>query len=58
MKTIDQRLKALETAQEAGLKPMPIIVPEDTSDEKLERLKRNGRAVFRSGDPAIVDEFV
>ena len=58
MNTIDQRLKALETAKENEFKPMPLIVDENVPDAELEQLRRNGRAVYRSGDPAFFDEFV
>ncbi len=59
MATIDQRLKALETMQELGFKPMPLIVDENISDAELERLRHGGRVVvYRSGDPALYNEFV
>ena len=58
MATLDQRLKALEAEQAGDYVPMPVVVPECTTDEELARLRRNGRAVFRSGDPELYSEFV
>lgn len=58
MATIDQRLTALETEQEEGFRPLPLVVPEDTSDEELARLKCGGRVLYRSGDPDLYNEFV
>ena len=58
MATIDQRLKALETEHSGDFRPMPLIVDENVPDAELERLRRNGRVVYRSGDPAFYDEFV
>jgi len=55
---LNERLKRLETAQEGGLKLLPLIVPEDTSDAELERLRLGGQAVYRSGDSELYNEFV
>ena len=58
MNTINQRLKPLENEHGTEYVLMPLVVPENVTDEKLERLQRNGRKVYRSGDTALVDEFV
>ncbi len=58
MATINQRLKVLETLQDGGLKPLPLIVDEKVSDAELKRLKRSGRVVYRENDSALFDEFV
>lgn len=58
MTKIKRRIKALETMPQKGLKLLPLIVDEHTSDAEIERLRRNGRVVYRSGDPALYDEFV
>ena len=55
---LNERLKRLETEQEGGLKLLPLIVPEDTSDAELVRLRRGGQAVYRSGDLELYNEFV
>lgn len=62
MKALKQRIKALalalETMPQRRLKLLPLVVDEHTTDAEIERLRRGGRAVFRSGDPALYDEFV
>lgn len=58
MATLQQRLAALETMREGGLRLLPLVVDERTSDADLEVLKRSGRAVYRENDHALFDEFV
>ena len=58
MTTIKQRLEALEAMPHRGLRLLPHVVDEHTTDTEIERLRRNGRAVYRENDPALYDEFV
>lgn len=59
MKALKKRIDDLTIATiSPKKKPLPLIVDEHTTDEEIERLRRGGRAVFRSGDPAMYDEFV
>jgi hypothetical protein len=60
IKTLNRRIKALiiDKTRFKQAKPLPLVVDEHTTDAEIERLKRTGRAVFRSGDPALYDEFV
>ena len=59
MKALKKRIDALAIATiSPKKKPLPLIVSEHTTDAEIERLRRGGRAVFRSGDPALYDEFI
>ena len=60
MKTLNRRIKALmhKKTLPRQAKLLPLVVTEHTTDAEIERLKRTGLAVFRSGDPALYDEFV
>jgi len=60
MKALNRRIIAL-TKNKKSLKQeklLPLVVDERTTDAEIERLKRTGRTVFRSNDPALLDEFV
>ena len=66
MATIKQRLLKLEsswshdaTTKKVAFKLLPIVVDEHVTDEEIAQLRRlSGRVVYRSGDPALYDEFV
>lgn len=54
-----RRLEALERAlPTAGPRPLPMVVPDATTDANLARLQQQGRKVFRESDPAFIDQFV
>ncbi len=58
-RTLDARLLALETDREGGgAKPLPCLVPDTTTDAELDRMRRDGREVYRESDPAFIDRFV
>jgi len=60
IKTLDRRIRALmyDKTLPRQAKLLPLVVDEHTTDAEIERLRRNGRAVFRSGDLTLYDEFV
>ena len=54
---LHRRLLALESFDSVNhAKPPPQVVPDDTPDVKLERLRRGGREVYRMSD--AVEIFV
>lgn len=60
MKALKQRIKvlALEAMPQRGSRLLPLVVDEHTTDAEIERLRRNGRAVYRENDPTLYDEFI
>ena len=56
MRTIERRLQVLEGAADSHAKPLPMVVPDDTTADELERLRRGGREVYRWRD--AVELFV
>ena len=44
---LSRRLLALETCGSDQAKQLPQVVPDDTPDDELERLRRAGREVYR-----------
>lgn len=60
MKTLNRRIKALmhKKTLPRQAKLLPLVVDVHTTNAEIERLKLIGRAVFRSGDTALFDEFV
>ena len=47
-----RRLLALETRDSDHAKPLPMVVPDTTTDDELAKLRKHGREVFRESDPA------
>ena len=58
MPTLNDRLRALERATADQSMLLPLVVPDDTSDDELQRLRQQGRQVFRASDPELVNAFV
>ena len=60
MTTLKKRIKALavETMPQRGLRLLPLVVDEHTTDAEIARLRRNGRVVYRENAPTLYDEFV
>ena len=58
MKKIKQRINALETMPQKGSRLLPLVVNEHITDAEIERLRRNGRVVYRENDSTLYDEFV
>jgi hypothetical protein len=58
MGVINTRLLKLETMRADKSRELPTVVPDETSDAELARLRANGREVFRESDPSIYDLFV
>ena len=59
MASLDARLLALESLGSGDhAKPLPEVVPDNTTDTELARLRQHGREVFRESDPAFLDLFV
>ena len=56
MATLKTRLEALEAPSDHDGKPLPMVVPDDTRADELERLRRAGREVYRWSD--AVELFV
>lgn len=56
MRTIERRLQVLEGTTDSHAKPLPMVVPDDTPADELERLRRGGREVYRWRD--AVELFV
>lgn len=50
MTALKRRVDALEATDTAQAKQLPDVVPDDTPDTELERLRRHGREVFRMSD--------
>jgi hypothetical protein len=40
MRELERRIEALESPSEGGPGPLPLVVPDSTSDAEIERLKR------------------
>ncbi|MBK6294576.1 MAG: hypothetical protein IPF55_09960 [Rhodoferax sp.] len=58
MATLDSRLLALESIDVGDhAKQLPTVVPDDTTDQELARLRRDGREVCRESDPAFIELF-
>jgi len=55
---IKQRLIALEQVKTDTLAELPMIVSDDSADEEIKQLQRNGRKVYRESDPALIEEFI
>lgn len=55
---IKQRLIALEQVKTYTLAELPMIVSDDSTDEEIKQLQRNGRKVYRESDPALIEEFI
>ena len=53
---LSRRLRALEVPPDINGKPLPMVVPDDTSADELERLRRAGLEVYRLSD--AVEIFV
>ena len=53
-----RRLLALETRDSDHAKPLPMVVPDTTTDDELAKLRKHGREVFRESDPAYIDHFI
>ena len=56
MRAIERRLQALEGTKDSYARLLPDVVPDDTTDSELERLRRGGREVYRWRD--AVELFV
>ncbi len=55
---LTRRLEALEATACDQAKPLPVVVPDGTTDAELARLRKHGREVYRESDPAFLDLFV
>lgn len=55
---IKDRLKALEQTRTGTLSELPMIVSDETTDEAIKQLQRNGRKVYRESDPELIEEFI
>jgi hypothetical protein len=51
---LSRRLRALEVPPDINGKPLPMVVPDDTSADELERLRRAGLEVYRLSDAVEV----
>lgn len=58
MKTLDSRLLALETRDSDQAKQLPDVVPDNTPESDIARLRQHGREVYRESDPAFIHLFV
>lgn len=58
MNALTRRLERLEATDSDHAKPLPDVVPDDTPDSELARLRKHGREVYRESDPAFLDAFV
>lgn len=56
MTTLHRRLLALEGATDSHARALPMVVPDDTPADELERLRRGGREVYHWRD--AVELFV
>lgn len=56
MATLHRRLQALEGTTDSNAKPLPTVVPDNTTADELERLRAAGREVYRWRD--AVELFV
>ncbi len=56
MANIEKRLQALEAPPDKDGKPLPTVVPDETPDSELQRLRRAGHEVYRWSD--AVEHFV
>jgi len=54
--SLSRRLLALEVPPDINGKPLPMVVPDDTPADELERLRRAGLEVYRLSD--AVEIFV
>ena len=57
MKDIERRVQRLEGPREGQDRLLPTIVPDDTPQVEIDRLRRRGGEVYRFGDPATIDRF-
>jgi hypothetical protein len=55
---IKQRLIALEQVKTYTLAELPMIASDDSTDEEIKQLQRNGRKVYRESAPALIEEFI
>ena len=51
---LSRRLRALEVPPDINGKPLPMVVPDDTPADELERLRRAGLEVYRLSDAVEV----
>lgn len=59
MATLKTRLVALESSgQDGEARHLPQLVPDNTSDAELARLRQHGREVYRESDPAFIEIFI
>ena len=56
--SLSRRLEALEATDDDTVKQLPEVVPDDTTDTELGRLRKHGREVYRESDPAFIELFV
>ena len=56
--SLSRRLEALEATDSNHAKQLPQVVPDDTTDTELARLRTHGREVYRESDPAFIELFV
>lgn len=56
MRTIERRLLAIEGSKMSHARLLPDVVPDDTADSEIERLRAGGRRVYRLSD--AVELFV
>ena len=54
--SLSRRLLALEVPPDINGKPLPMVVPDDTPADELERLRRAGLEVYRLSE--AVELFV
>lgn len=59
MATIETRIMALEQHSQINeSRLLPLVVPDDCTDEAMEKIRRTGRKVFRFSDHALFDAFI
>lgn len=58
MNALTRRLERLEATDSDQAKQLPDVVPDDTPDSELSRLRKHGREVYRESDPAFIELFV
>ena len=58
MRTIKRRISALEQIEADCRHLLPVILPDDATDEQLEAIRATGRAAFRESDPALMEAFI
>jgi hypothetical protein len=55
---LSRRLLVLEACDTDQAKQLPQVVPDDTPEGEIVRLRKQGRDVYRESDPAFIELFI